>query len=82
MPMFSAWLDGVRRVNRAPAILMGVWAITLLVSLPLTLAMRDMLAQHLGASLEGNAAAGGTNYDWMQEFADQAWDSASPSDRR
>jgi hypothetical protein len=72
MPMFSAWLDGVRRVNRAPAILMGVWAITLLVSLPLTLAMRDMLARHLGDSLVGNSAAGGTNYDWMQEFADQA----------
>ena len=45
---------------------------TLLVSLPLTLAMRGMLAQHLGASLAADTAASGVNYDWMQEFADQA----------
>ena len=68
----GAWLDGVRRVNRAPAILLGVWALTLLVSVPLTLALRGMLAQHLGASLAADTAASGVNYDWMQEFSDQA----------
>ena len=31
-----------------------------------------MLAQHLGASLAAEPAASGVNYDWMQEFADQA----------
>jgi hypothetical protein len=64
--------DGIRRVNRAPAILAGVWVVTLLVSLPLALALRAMLAQHLGASLAADSAAAGVNYDWMQEFADQA----------
>ena len=62
----------MRRVNRAPAILAGVWALTLLVSLPLALALREMLAQHLGSSLAADPAAGGTNYEWMQEFSDQA----------
>src|SRR4029077_4982392 len=68
----GAWLDGIRRVNRAPAILLGVWALTLLVSVPLTLALRGMLAQHLAASLAADTSASGVNYDWMQEFSDQA----------
>ena len=67
-----AWVRGMRRVNRAPAILVGVWALTLLVSLPLTLALRGMLAEHLGGSLAADTAADGVNYDWMQEFGDQA----------
>ena len=68
----SAWLDGMRRVNRAPLILAGVWVMTLLVSLPLTLALRETLAQHLGSSLAGDRAASGVDYDWMQEFSDVA----------
>jgi hypothetical protein len=69
---FSAAIDGVRRVIHAPAILLGVWALTLCVSLPLALALRGMLAQHLGSSLAADTAASGVNYDWMQEFGDQA----------
>ena len=72
MSPLAAWSDGVRRVNRAPAILIGVWALTLLVSLPLALALRGMLAQHLGGSLAADTALSGVNYDWMQEFGDQA----------
>ena len=72
MSPFAAWREGARRVNRAPAILIGVWALTLLVSVPLTLALRAMLAQHLGSSLAADTAASGVNYDWMQEFSDQA----------
>ena len=72
MTFFSAWRDGIRRVNSAPAILAGVWLLTLMVSLPLTLALRGMLEQHLGASLAAETAASGVNYDWMQEFGAQA----------
>lgn len=68
----TAWRDGMRRVNRAPAILLGVWALTLLVSVPLAAAVRGLLADHLGASLAADTAASGINYDWMQEFGDQA----------
>jgi hypothetical protein len=70
--MMSAWRDGIRRVNGAPALLLGVWALTLIVSVPMAAAMRGMLARHLGASLAADTAASGVNYDWMQEFGDQA----------
>ena len=68
----GAAIAGIRRVTRAPAILLGVWALTLCVSLPLALALRGMLAQHLGSSLAADTAASGVNYDWMQEFGNQA----------
>jgi len=72
MTFHSAWRDGIRRVNSAPAILVGVWLLTVLVSLPLTLAMRDQLERHLGGSLAADTAASGVNNDWMEEFEDQA----------
>src|SRR5581483_8243053 len=69
--------DGIRRVNAAPAILAGVWLLTFVVSLPLALAMRGLVEHHLGASLAADSAAAGVNYDWMQEFSDQATGVAS-----
>ena len=74
--MMKVWFDGIRRVNRAPVILAGVWVMTLLVSLPLTLALRDTIARHLGASLAADRAASGVDYDWMQEFSEVATGSA------
>jgi hypothetical protein len=68
----SAWRDGIRRVNAAPAIVAALWALTLAVTLPMSAAMRSLLARHLGDSLAAETAASGVNYDWMQEFADQA----------
>jgi hypothetical protein len=68
----AAWIEGARRVTRAPAVLLGVWALTLLVSVPLAVALRGMLARHLGNSLAADTAASGVNYDWMQEFSEQA----------
>jgi hypothetical protein len=56
----------------APAILAGVYIITLLAALPLALALRDALQNHLGSSLAAGAAADGVNYDWWQEFSGQA----------
>jgi hypothetical protein len=72
MTMFGAWREGVRRVLRAPAIVAGVWVLTVLVSLPLALGLRSMIADHLGSSLAADEAASGVNYDWWQEFSDQA----------
>jgi hypothetical protein len=68
----QAWRDGVRRIARAPAIVLGVWLVTTLVSLPLALSIRTELMNHLGTSLAAESAAQGVNYEWMQEFADQA----------
>src|SRR5438045_3102604 len=72
MTVLEALRDGIHRVNRAPAILFGVWLLTMLVSLPLGLAMRALLEQHLDSSLAADSAAAGVNYDWMQEFSEQA----------
>src|SRR5688572_23240069 len=60
------------RVNRAPAILLGLWLTTALLTLPLTLEIRGTVQDHLGASLEAGTAASSVNYDWLQEFMGQA----------
>jgi hypothetical protein len=68
----SAFREGFRRVNRAPLVLLGMYAFTLGIGLPCALALRTLLQAHLGASLAADAAASGVNYDWAQEFAAQA----------
>ena len=55
-----------------PGALLGVWIITLLASVPLTLSVRAAIVQHLGSSLEADTAASGVNDNWMLEFAEQA----------
>lgn len=37
----------------------------------MTMALRDRLQEHLGASLAADSALNGVNYDWMQEFTAQ-----------
>jgi hypothetical protein len=70
--ILAAWLDGLRRVGSAPAVLGGVCVLTLLSGMPLAIVMRGLLASHLGSSLAADAAAEGVNYDWWQEFTSQA----------
>ena len=72
MAAVSAFRDGIRRVNHAPAVVAGLFAVTLLVSLPLAYALDTMIAAHLGSSLAAESLATGTNYDWWQEFSAQA----------
>ena len=67
-----AWRDGLGRVLAGPAIVAGVFLVTLLAALPLALTLRGALQDHLGASLAANDAANGVNYDWWQEFSSQA----------
>ena len=69
---FSVFRDGIRRVNSAPAVLAGMFLLTLLVALPLSLALRGMLEAHLGPSVAAERLASGVNYDWWQEFSSQA----------
>jgi hypothetical protein len=68
----AAWLDGLNRVRRAPALLAGVFVLTLISAMPLAIVMRGTLASHLGNSLAAGAAADAVNYDWWQEFRSQA----------
>lgn len=64
--------DGLSRVNGAPMLLAGVCLVTLLVALPLSLALRGMLEAHFGRSLAAQSALAGANYEWWQEFLAQA----------
>lgn len=64
--------DGWRRVRSAGALLLGVYALTVVLTLPLAIAMRGLLETHLGSSLAADTAAAGVNYDWWQEFSSQA----------
>src|SRR5262245_31747270 len=70
--MLSALSDGIGRVNRAPAILAGVWILAALGSLPRGAAKLYGLAERLGSSLAAATAARGVNYTWMQEFSGRA----------
>jgi hypothetical protein len=72
MTPWSAFRHGVRRVNGAAVVLAGLVAVTLLVALPLSVALRGMIEAHLGPSLVAQAAADGASYDWWQEFSAQA----------
>ena len=72
MPPLSAWRDGIRRVNGAPLVLAGMFALTLLVALPLATVVGSMIEEHLGDSLAAGAVASGNSLDWWQEFAAQA----------
>jgi hypothetical protein len=64
--------EGWRRVISAPALLLGVYAVTVVLALPLAITMRGLLQTHLGASLASDGAASGVNYDWWQEATSQA----------
>jgi hypothetical protein len=70
--ILRAWRDGWRRVLAAPALAGGVYAVTLILAVPLAVTMRSLLASHLGASLAADDVAEGVGYPWWQEFASQA----------
>jgi hypothetical protein len=72
MTVTRAFIDGLGRVQRAPALIAGLWLATALLAWPLALTLRGMLADHLGSSLAADAAASGMNYDWWNEFLAQA----------
>jgi hypothetical protein len=72
MSVPASFRDGVRRVNGAPALLAGMYGVTLLVALPLAVVLAGLIDAHLGTSMAADAAASGVNYDWWQEFASQA----------
>lgn len=72
MTIASAFRDGVQRVKSAPAIVIGVFLVTVLLALPLGFVLRDMLRAHLSDSMVAETVASGVDYDWWQEFAAQA----------
>ena len=57
---------------REGMVVAGMFAVSLLVSMPLAYALQAMIAEHLGSSLAAESAATGTNYEWWREFSAQA----------
>jgi hypothetical protein len=68
----GAFLEGWRRVIRAPAVTASVLVATFLLALPLAMALGGMLEAHLGRSLESDQALAGWDAGWASEFASQA----------
>jgi len=68
----AAVQQGLRRARRAPALVAGTFLLTLLVALPLAIALRGMIAAQLGNSGTAEILLTGTDYDWWQEFLAQA----------
>ncbi len=66
-----SWRSGVQRVHGAPAIVLGVWLLSLLLALPLGIVLRGLIRHSLGDSLAAGPAAAGVNYDWWNEFLQQ-----------
>ncbi len=72
MSALQAVAAGMRRVNRAPAMLLAVWGLTLAMTIPLALLVRGAIRAQLGASLMAGRVADGADADWMSEFANGA----------
>lgn len=72
MTAVAAWREGMRRVSRAPVVLAGVWIVSLALVAPLAILLRDALAAHLGDSLVAESLTAGGNWDWWEEFSQQA----------
>jgi hypothetical protein len=72
MKIARAFLSGLGRVASAPAILAGLYLVTVGVALPFAGAMRGLLERHLDHSMSAAPAATGVDYDWWQEFETQA----------
>jgi hypothetical protein len=74
----AALRDGARRVNRAPAILFGVWALTAAAALLPAIALGRAIQRDLGSSLVADSVAAGLNYEWLRAFAARG-DSLAPT---
>ncbi|HYE88141.1 MAG TPA: hypothetical protein VEA16_17380 [Vicinamibacterales bacterium] len=67
----GAFADGLRRVKRAPWLVIGVWVSTVAIALPFAILLHEQIARHLGASMAAQAAADAVNFDWWNEFLAQ-----------
>jgi hypothetical protein len=72
LSLLGVWRDGWRRVLGAPAIAVGVFVMTVLLALPLAIAVRGAIASQLGDSLTATQVADDVDWNWWQEFSSQA----------
>jgi hypothetical protein len=69
--MIAAFREGLARVQRAPALVAGIWLSTLGLALGPAIVLHGLLESHLGSSLMAETAATGVNFDWWNEFLAQ-----------
>lgn len=67
-PVTGAFLEGWRRVLKAPAMVAGLFVATFFFALPISLAVRGAADTHFGASLEARAPVPGWDAGWASEF--------------
>src|SRR5262245_51587069 len=67
-----AWVEGWRRVARAPWIVVGGWAATIVLAMPMAHILGRMIAHQLGTSLAAGRVAEGIDFDWWNEFLAQS----------
>jgi hypothetical protein len=70
--ILAAFRDGWARVWRAPAILLGVFFLTLAAVVPFGLVLEERIAAGLGNSMDAQTMASGVNIDWWDRFAEGA----------
>ena len=66
--MIAAFLDGARRVARAPLLVAGIYLVTALTVVPLGLAVADAVVPHLGNSSANANVATRVDQTWWEEF--------------
>ena len=67
--VLGAFVEGWRRAARAPGVVIAVWAVTTLVTLPLAATLHGAIATQLGPSTAAEAALRGWDLDWTGEMA-------------
>jgi hypothetical protein len=66
--VLGAFVEGWRRVLRAPALTIGLLVLTLLTALPLAAALDTQMRAYFGSSLEADTALAGWDEPWAAGF--------------
>ncbi len=68
MNVTTAILHGLRRTYRAPALVVGLWLLNLVVALPAAVLLSDALEGSIGPSLFHQTLRDGFDADWYADF--------------
>lgn len=68
----NALIDGIRRVAKAPTLVVGVYMVTLLTTIPLGIVIYEAIATDLGNSVAADTAVSSVNWEWWEEFQSRA----------
>jgi hypothetical protein len=79
MGIEGSLLAGIRRVLRAPLLIAGIYLLSLLVAVPLALAVRAAIGDSLGASQVSEQMRSGFDLTWHVEFSAERKDSLAQS---